>query len=604
MSTTPQKYFTLLTPFGSAAFANAPVSGTMVNLSHMAVGDGGGAEIEPTELMTQLVREVHRVPISSVIIDEANPNWIVIEAVLPANIGGWTIRETGVVGDAKFLSIGNFPATYKPFLAEGAAKDLTIRMIVQVSNASVVNLTVDPSVTVVTQKSLANVLQRYLTKSEADARYLQSMPIASTTTQGLVELATVTETRTGTDTARAVTPAGLKAVTTDHAEHADPHPQYLTELEGDDKYLVSASTSQRGIVELATIPETQAGTDETRAVTPAGVAALMQKQGVWQRKTLVTSGATFTVPAGVYMLRVYAIGKGADGEPGRQTGGDGGSGGGCAWGEIAVVPGQVIPVSITSALSRFGDLLEATAGVGRDAPGVGKILSPLVKSTGTAKGGLGGKGQKSSSGTTGTPGAGGAASGSPLGDGGNGATMLGPIAGGGGGAWGGWTGHYMGPGAGVGGDAASSNPSSSAAPGTAGTANGVSAGTGSAGYLIGRDQFTAFTDPLLAPCVGAIYLQTTYRTAISEPGCGGFYGMPGGYGAGSGGNTYKVYTGPGGFGGGGGGGMGVNDPALCISGSPGGYGGGGGGGGGTNTSATAAATNGGLGGPGCIAIFY
>lgn len=40
-----------------------------------------------------------------------------------------------------------------------------------------------------------------------------SAPDASTTVKGIVELATSGETTTGTDTVRAVTPAGLKAVT-------------------------------------------------------------------------------------------------------------------------------------------------------------------------------------------------------------------------------------------------------------------------------------------------------------------------------------------------------------------------------------------------------
>lgn len=264
MSTTPQTYFTLLTAYGAAAFANAPVSGTMVNLSHLAVGDGGGVAVKPTEAMKTLVNEVHRVPISSVTIDPDNPNWVVIEAVLPSNIGGWTIRETGLIGDSKFLSIGNFPETYKPFLAEGASKDLTIRMIVQVSNAGVVNLTVDPSVTVLTQQGLVNALLRYYTKTEADtrflskteadtrffskteadARYLQTMPIASTTVAGIVELATVTEAKTGTDSVRAVTPAGLAAVIAAHAADPDPHVQYLTQSELDAQ-LVAFQVGQR-----------------------------------------------------------------------------------------------------------------------------------------------------------------------------------------------------------------------------------------------------------------------------------------------------------------------------------------------------------------------
>lgn len=68
---------------------------------------------------------------------------------------------------------------------------------------------------------------------------------ASDTQKGIVELATNAEVVTGTDTARAVTPSGLANLT--------------------------ASATQKGIVELATDAETATGTDTTRAVTPAGL---------------------------------------------------------------------------------------------------------------------------------------------------------------------------------------------------------------------------------------------------------------------------------------------------------------------------------------------
>ncbi|MEO5373162.1 MAG: hypothetical protein H7840_02655 [Alphaproteobacteria bacterium] len=70
---------------------------------------------------------------------------------------------------------------------------------------------------------------------------------ATTTSTGVVELATSAETITGTDTDRAVTPAGLHAKT--------------------------ASETAIGLVELATTAEATTGTDTARAVTPAGVAA-------------------------------------------------------------------------------------------------------------------------------------------------------------------------------------------------------------------------------------------------------------------------------------------------------------------------------------------
>lgn len=70
---------------------------------------------------------------------------------------------------------------------------------------------------------------------------------ASASQKGIVELATTAETITGTDSLRAVTPAGLAGT-------------------------VSTAT-QKGIVELATSAEVLAGTDTVRAVTPAGLAS-------------------------------------------------------------------------------------------------------------------------------------------------------------------------------------------------------------------------------------------------------------------------------------------------------------------------------------------
>ncbi|MDR1853495.1 MAG: phage tail protein [Azoarcus sp.] len=165
-------YHTLLTHLGAADAVASPVWGVAVPLTHMVFGDGGGSPVVPTEAMTELVHEVYRVGISSIARDPDNEDWLVVEAVIPANVGGWTIREIGLIGGLnsdnyaetatnpgeKLLAVGNFPETYKPVLAEGVAKDLAIRMIVQIGNAEVVNLIVDPSVVVATQESVAQAI--------------------------------------------------------------------------------------------------------------------------------------------------------------------------------------------------------------------------------------------------------------------------------------------------------------------------------------------------------------------------------------------------------------------------------------------------------------
>ncbi|MCO8161988.1 phage tail protein [Pseudomonas sp. 21LCFQ010] len=234
-----QTYYNLLTIDGAAAFTNATVNGEMVALSHIAVGDGNGAAIQPDESMTALVHEVYRAPIRKISRDANNPHLVSVEAVVPVDVGGWTMREIGVIGDGKLLTIGNYAPSDKTQLVEGMSKEILIRIFISVGNANLVNLTVDPSVATVSHAALAEILElyltvddaatRYLTAEAADERYLREVSDATTTKAGVVELATLTETRAGTDTSRAVTPAGLKGLLTDHGNDPDPHTQYMTQ---------------------------------------------------------------------------------------------------------------------------------------------------------------------------------------------------------------------------------------------------------------------------------------------------------------------------------------------------------------------------------------
>jgi phage-related tail fiber protein len=146
-------YFCILTNVGTAKLANATALGQTLSLSKMALGDGGGSLPTPDQFQTSLVNEVRRELLNSVAIDADNPNWIVCEQVIPANEGGWTIRETGLYDeDGDLVAVGNFPETYKPVLEEGSGRTQTIRMVIQVSNAATVTLKIDPSVVLATRE--------------------------------------------------------------------------------------------------------------------------------------------------------------------------------------------------------------------------------------------------------------------------------------------------------------------------------------------------------------------------------------------------------------------------------------------------------------------
>jgi len=146
-------FYTILTDIGKAKLANATALGTTVSLSEIAVGDGNGIATSPATTDTTLVNEVWRAALNNISIDSTNTNWIVAEGYIPATDGDFTVREVGLFDiDGDLIAVGNYPDTYKPTLASGSAKDLYIKVIIEVNDAGVVELQIDPSVVLATRK--------------------------------------------------------------------------------------------------------------------------------------------------------------------------------------------------------------------------------------------------------------------------------------------------------------------------------------------------------------------------------------------------------------------------------------------------------------------
>lgn len=153
-----ENFYTILTNIGKAKVANATALQTKLNIVKLAVGDGSGSYYDPTESQTVLKNQVWSGNISSVKIDDNNSNWIIAEAVIPATDGGFTIREAALFDDSNnMIAVGKFPETYKPVAADGSTKDLDIKFVLQVSNASSVTLTLDPTVIIATKKDINNL---------------------------------------------------------------------------------------------------------------------------------------------------------------------------------------------------------------------------------------------------------------------------------------------------------------------------------------------------------------------------------------------------------------------------------------------------------------
>ncbi|WP_238915093.1 phage tail protein [Clostridium sp. YIM B02555] len=162
-----ENFYTILTATGKAKLANSAVLGSKVNFKTLKVGDGNGSYYEPTESQTSLVREVWSGNVSSISVDENNPNWIVAETLIPATIGGFFIREAGIFDeDGDLIAISKLSETYKPVVSEGSIKDLCIKIVLEVSNVSSVTLKIDPTVIVATRKDI-DILQAKMDASNA-----------------------------------------------------------------------------------------------------------------------------------------------------------------------------------------------------------------------------------------------------------------------------------------------------------------------------------------------------------------------------------------------------------------------------------------------------
>lgn len=136
-SEAPQ-YYCLLTNAGAALEAVAHAAGKPVRLTHVAVGDGKGAVPEPTVGVTALVNEVYRRPIDSLSQDEDDPNIAWIHIVIPADVGGFWIREFAVLaepledgGDPVLYAYGNHAPYYKlkRVLGQATTHELSIPLI-------------------------------------------------------------------------------------------------------------------------------------------------------------------------------------------------------------------------------------------------------------------------------------------------------------------------------------------------------------------------------------------------------------------------------------------------------------------------------------------
>ena len=246
MSTTTRKFKTVITDTGAQKLAQAAApDGKPVRLTHMAVGDGGGALPTPDSKQTRLVHEVWRHTVNRVILDATHQNRIIAELVIPPETGGFWIREIGVFDEhGDLIAVGNTAESYKPAVAEGSGRAQTFRTILTVSSTATVALTVDNTMVMATVDYVNDKL-----KEHEQSRH---HPDASLTAKGFVQLSSATNSDSET---LAATPKAVKAA------YDMANGKYTAQ---------DATTAQKGIVQLSSATNS---TSETLAATSNAVKA-------------------------------------------------------------------------------------------------------------------------------------------------------------------------------------------------------------------------------------------------------------------------------------------------------------------------------------------
>ncbi|EFQ4633590.1 hypothetical protein H0B91_001056 [Salmonella enterica] len=157
------KFKTIITDYGKQRLIAAmSPGGTKLTLTQMAVGDGGGTPTNPETTSTALVNEVWRAAVNSVTVDKKHPNIIIVELLIPAEVGGFWVREAGIYDEFnKLVAICSLPASEKPLLEQGSGRAQTVRMTLIVSDTSIVNITIDSTTIMATNEYVDNSLEEH-----------------------------------------------------------------------------------------------------------------------------------------------------------------------------------------------------------------------------------------------------------------------------------------------------------------------------------------------------------------------------------------------------------------------------------------------------------
>lgn len=198
-------YYSIITNRGKELEAEALASGRLIVLTHFVVGDSNGKQVKPEPAQIRLINETYRGDIAELVVSPEQSTQLMAKIVLPTGIGGFTVREVGLMTDAgELYAVANCPSIDKP--VGGVSVNMQFRLAVSDTSNITLNVATGDGLFLRIDQNLKEIKAR---GAEAQKTSRESIGVLDGTTQqrGLVQL---NSTVNSTSETQASTPAAVK----------------------------------------------------------------------------------------------------------------------------------------------------------------------------------------------------------------------------------------------------------------------------------------------------------------------------------------------------------------------------------------------------------
>ncbi|MFV7283990.1 phage tail protein [Citrobacter cronae] len=200
-------YYSIITNRGKELEAEALASGRLIVLTHFVVGDSNGKQVKPDPAQIRLINETYRGDIAELVVSPEQSTQLMAKIVLPTGIGGFTVREVGLMTDAgELYAVANCPSIDKP--VGGVSVNMQFRLAVSDTSNITLNVATGDGLFLRIDQNLKEIKAR---GAEAQKTSRESIGVLDGTTQqrGLVQLNSNVN---STSETLAATPAAVKIV--------------------------------------------------------------------------------------------------------------------------------------------------------------------------------------------------------------------------------------------------------------------------------------------------------------------------------------------------------------------------------------------------------